>query len=216
MIFKSNNLGGGIYAIVNSINGKFYIGRTVNFRNRFTNHVSDFKLNKTRYTNSGLISDMVIYGYDSFNFITLEECPVELQVEKELFWILTLKTTDERYGYNLRMDTPEGLVTHSSTSIKISERLKKEWATGIRDSHSKKLKSNWENNTNRKDAQSKLFSKIKTKYKYIVSKDGVETTVNYEGLKLLKLQTVFSNFHRQKSDDVLCKGYRIIRIKINE
>jgi group I intron endonuclease len=216
MIFKSNNVGGGIYAIVNSINGKFYVGRTINFRNRFINHVSDFKLNKTRYTNSGLISDMGVYGYDSFNFITLEECPVGLQVEKELFWILRLKATDDAYGYNLRIDLPSGMVTHPSTSIKISERLKKEWANGVRDNHSEKLKFNWKNNTNRKDAQSKLLTKIKTKYKYFVSKDGFEVSVNYEGLKNLNLQTALSNFHRKKSDDVLCKGYRIVRININE
>ena len=64
--------------------------------------------------------------------------------EKELFWIGRLRVTDRNVGYNLRLDSSTGMVTHSETSIKISNRLKKEWSEGVRDGHSDKLKVSWE------------------------------------------------------------------------
>ena len=75
------------------------------------------------------------------------------------------------------------------------------------------MKETWKDNEERKQEQSKLMSKIKTKYKYKIFKDNVFIEeCNFERLKELGLSTVLSNFHRRKSDDVKCKGYQIIRV----
>ena len=42
----------------------------------------------------------------------------------------------------IAMDPPEH--TTEATSRKITERLKKEWGSGVRDEHSDKLKASWE------------------------------------------------------------------------
>ena len=42
------------------------------------------------------------------------------------------ESTNPEKGYNLRMDSSTGMVTHPSTSKKISTRIKKEYATGVR------------------------------------------------------------------------------------
>jgi group I intron endonuclease len=216
MIFKCNKNKSGIYGVLNLINGKIYVGKTKNFSNRFTSYKLDFKNKRLNHMNNDLLYDMEKFGFENFNFITLEECSEEFLFEKEFFWIESLKTCDDVFGYNLRRDCPEGMITHEKTSKKISNRLKKEWSNGLRSLHGEKLKDNWKNNTYRKDTQSKLLSKTLTKYEYVVIKDSVETIVNYKGLVELNLQTVLSNFHRRKSDDVFCKGFRVIRRKIND
>jgi len=52
--------------------------------------------------------------------------------ERELFWMVELSSTDSETGYNLRMDSSTGMITHDSTREKISKRVKKEYADGTR------------------------------------------------------------------------------------
>ena len=61
----------GIYKIVNIKNGKFYIGSTVSFKNRFNAHKKD--LEKGCHTNDHLSRDYVKCGSESFIFEVLEE-----------------------------------------------------------------------------------------------------------------------------------------------
>jgi len=215
MIFKACKKSGGIYAIVNTIDGKMYVGKTKNFYIRFKQHECDIQKRRNNI-NDFLMSAIEKDGYKNFNFISLEICSKEELFYKELFWIEKLKTTELEFGYNLRKDTDVGMLTHDSTSKKISNRLKKEWKEGKRNDHSKKLKNNWEKNPERREAQSKIFSKTKTKYKYIVSQNGVEKILNYKGLNELGLKDVVSYFHRKKSDDVICKGFRVVRKKADD
>lgn len=56
----------GIYRIVNLVNGKKYVGRSVNFRNRFHGHKS--ALNRNKHCNPHLQNSWNKYGSDSFSF----------------------------------------------------------------------------------------------------------------------------------------------------
>lgn len=61
----------GIYAIINIINGKFYIGQTrQKFIKRYWNH--RWKLNKNNHDNQHLQNSWNIYGADNFIFKAIE------------------------------------------------------------------------------------------------------------------------------------------------
>ena len=124
-------------------------------------------------------------------------------------------------GYNLRYDSEGKCYCSKETSQKITNRLKKEWKSGIRDGHSDKLKEYWENcGEERKKQQSEIMSKNKTKYIYIIYDPNgklITENGNYNTLKELNLHNAApSMFSRKKCDEVICKKYKIIRKKINK
>jgi hypothetical protein len=101
------------------------------------------------------------------------------------------------------------------TKEKIGIRAKKDWENGCHKDHSDKLKEYWKDNTERREQQSKLMSKIKSKYLFtIYSPEGDLITENgtVEDLRKLKLdKSAYSAFSTKKSNDIVTKKYRIIR-----
>lgn len=123
---------GGIYKIENLVNGKVYVGKTVNFRKRYVSYKSSY-LNKTpRQINAYFRNAIDKTKPENFSFSVLEFCDVDIMAERELFWMVELSSTDSEKGYNLRMDSSTGMITHDSTREKISNRLKKEYSDGTR------------------------------------------------------------------------------------
>lgn len=122
----------GIYKIENRINGKIYVGKTVNFRKRYVSYKSSYYNRTDRQINSYLMRSIDKYKPENFTFSVLEFCSVDDLAGKELFWMVELESTNLEKGYNLRMDSSTGMVTHDSTREKISDRLKKEYADGTR------------------------------------------------------------------------------------
>lgn len=62
----------GIYAIVNKVSKKFYIGRANNLVRRKTNHLSLLKRNK--HVNLHLQSAWNLYGREAFDWKIIEKC----------------------------------------------------------------------------------------------------------------------------------------------
>ena len=118
-------------------------------------------------------------------------------------------------GYNLRWDSQGKCFCSDETKEKIGKRAKRDWKNGCHKDHSNKLKEYWRNNESRKKQQSELMSKIKTKYLFtIYSPSGELITENgtINDLKKLNLEkSVYSAFNKKKSNDVICKKYRVIR-----
>ena len=205
----------GIYCITNTINGKKYIGKTKCFYKRYHQYVSDVRSGNLNRINSYLLNSFNKYGFENFKFEVVEFCSLDKCSEKELNWILKLNTIDKGIGYNLRMDSSTGMITHELTSKKISERLKSEWDSGVRKEHGAKLKASWEFRD--RDEQSKLMSKTLTKYVYdLYYEDCEEIGILYKELQERGLSSAIGNFHRRKSDEVMCKGVKVIRRKLNE
>ena len=88
----------GIYKITNTINGKCYIGQSVNIHKRWTNHKSVYNNPNANGYDYYLYRSMRKYGIENFNFEVLEECKVEELNDREKFWIS--KFDSYKNGYN--------------------------------------------------------------------------------------------------------------------
>lgn len=207
----------GIYGIRNLINDKIYVGKTKCMYRRCHQYVYDFRERSIGHINDYLFNAMNKVGINQFEYFPLEFCTIDETAIRELFWITELNTIDRNHGYNLRLDSSTGMITSQSTSEKISANLRRQWRDGIRDNHSQKMKDIWSNDPKRKLQQSTLLRKYRTKYDYNVHHpDGTVETCQYSRLIELGLKNVIANFHRKKSNDVMCKGFRVVRFNKGE
>lgn len=107
----------GIYKITNLINGKSYIGQSVNIQKRFNAHKSvAFNHNDKNY-NYPLYKAIRKYGIDNFSFDILEECDISELNNKEIYYISKYKTYG-KFGYN--QDTGGDQASHY---LKLSDEL---------------------------------------------------------------------------------------------
>ncbi len=118
-----HNLKSGIYQIRNLINGKIYIGSTVNFGKRWTWHKIDFKWKRN---SCHLQSAWDKYGKQNFVFEIIEYVCENFLAEAEQFWIEDKKSWDKRYGYNIERIINGHKIISEETKKKISESLKGE------------------------------------------------------------------------------------------
>lgn len=79
----------GIYTITNNRDNRFYIGSTINFKRRYSDHKSMFKKNK--HANPYLQAFVNKYGLESMSFNILYPCKNTCLVYNEKTWIDTLK-----------------------------------------------------------------------------------------------------------------------------
>lgn len=213
-IFKGRS---AIYLILNTVNSKIYIGKTKCMFLRCKQYIYDFKHRRSEHINIHMLRAMEKHGFDSFEMYPLEFCEPQCMSERELFWMQELNSVDRNHGYNLRMDSSSGMVTSQETSKKISFNLKSQWANGIRDGHSEKLKRNWANNPNRKIENGTIFTARLTKYKYIVEHEsGDKIECNFKELNELGLRSILSTFSRSGADVGCLKGFKITRVVIQE
>lgn len=93
----------GIYKITNKINGKSYIGQSVNIGKRWSHHLT--VAYNDQYAKSQFYIHYALkkYGKENFSFEVIEECTRDELDEKEKYWIAYFDTYNN--GYNL---TPGG------------------------------------------------------------------------------------------------------------
>lgn len=109
----------GIYVITNNVNGKRYIGQSVNLRERLQGH--KWHLKNQRHNNEHLQSAWNKYGEDAFSFELLEECDEEHLDELERWHINELQTQDRTKGYNIE----NGGNSHKSVPEETREKIRK-------------------------------------------------------------------------------------------
>lgn len=215
----------GIYIIKCLVNGKIYVGKSKNCYKRLHQHISDCKIDNRNYNeNRYLLNAVKKYGLSNFTYYIIEKIDEscenldEILSEKELYWITKLNALNKNIGYNLRLDSDTKCICSEETKIKIGERAKQDWINGCHNDHAKKLKEYWKNNDERKEQQSKLFSKLKTKYSYIIydtNNNLITNSGDYSTLKKLNIHKAApSAFSKNKCNEVTCKGYKIIRKEI--
>lgn len=112
---KSKN--SGIYKIVNLVDGKMYIGSSVNIYNRKNAHYSD--LRKNIHHNVHLQRAFNKYGEENFKFERIELLiPKENLCTKEREYIIKFDTINRNKGYNLDLPTPENYTKNRSEETK--------------------------------------------------------------------------------------------------
>lgn len=108
----------GIYAIVNKINSKRYIGKSINIESRWSNHLYNLRKDtRSKDTNRHLFGAFKKYGEESFGFEYLEivEPDDVLLAERELYWITKYNSLDRNCGYNLRLDSDSKCIVSDET-----------------------------------------------------------------------------------------------------
>ena len=93
----------GIYKIENLVNGKVYIGQSVDIESRWREHKNISQRKTSKSYNYPLYKAFRKYGVENFSFEIVEECPVETLSEKEMFYINKYNSCvydKNSYGYN--------------------------------------------------------------------------------------------------------------------
>lgn len=113
-----------IYKIENTKNRKFYVGSCVNFENRKAVHLYELQNNKHR--NKHLQRAFLKYGESAFVFSILEVVDsVELLIEREQFYLDSLRSYERKIGYNI-LKTAGSWLGHKhseKTKKKLSKKL---------------------------------------------------------------------------------------------
>ena len=92
-----------IYKITNQINGKLYIGKTLeSIEHRWKQHISDSK--KENIKNRPLYSAFNKYGIENFTIEPIEECEVKDIDERERYWIEYFNSFENGYNATLGGD----------------------------------------------------------------------------------------------------------------
>jgi len=112
----------GIYQIRNRLNGKVYIGRSVNVEKRLSDHRS--ALRTGRHYSEHMQSAWIKYGEESFELNVIEECDEKLLPTRESHWIRELQAIDPAQGYNLKDEDGAGSWRLSEEALKnLRERM---------------------------------------------------------------------------------------------
>lgn len=111
-----------IYLIENLVNGKCYVGKSLQPQRRWQAH----KLDAKTHHKSTISSAIKKYGEHSFRFSVLEALPSEKEsYVRESWWISFLGS--DRGGYNLDSGGLGGRVRSPQTRVKLSESTKRVW-----------------------------------------------------------------------------------------
>ena len=104
----------GIYKINNKINGKCYIGQSVNIERRWKDHKIRYNLASADSERNYLYRAMTKDGIENFMFDILEECFAHELNDKEKYWIAITNSTNNACGYNL---------TYGGSNASVSQKL---------------------------------------------------------------------------------------------
>ena len=129
----------GIYKITNLINGKVYIGQSVNIEYRWQQE------KHFQGVNDHLKSAFLKYGLENFCFEILEECQQEELNKKECFYIKNYNSFDRNFGYN---ETTGGSKGHIQRGRKQSQEVRKKISEAKKgkcftEEHKKALSEAW-------------------------------------------------------------------------
>ena len=123
----------GIYRITNLINGKTYVGQSVNIEKRFWDHRC-----VSHESNKHLKYALMKYGKENFKYEVLEECSAEMLDEREIYYISTLAPE-----YNATSGG-QGRGRHLSDDVKelLRQHGKKQWGLKSEEEKARIIRNN--------------------------------------------------------------------------
>ena len=123
---KSQVRQGVVYYLRNTVNGKGYVGQSVDKEARWAAHISDARSSRPGYP---LHRALKKYGVDAFTGEVLRTCTIDRLDEVETFFIKKLRTFTGDGGYNLTRGGGglRGLRHTEATRMKLAERARRQW-----------------------------------------------------------------------------------------
>ena len=111
----------GIYQILNTVNGKMYVGSAVNIKGRWSCHQRELRLNK--HKNIHLQRAYNKHGIDVFEYFVIEYCAKQELISKEQFWMNVGRVCERGRGYNMKptAGSPLGYRHSEETKRKMSK-----------------------------------------------------------------------------------------------
>lgn len=109
----------GIYKIVNTANGKFYIGSSVRVESRILKHLSF--LRRGNHNNRHLQSAFALYGEGAFDFMLLEVCGKDDLLVREQHYMDTL---NPEYNICRVAGNTLGVLHTAETRVKMSAAIR--------------------------------------------------------------------------------------------
>lgn len=199
----------GIYAIVNSMDNKMYIGKSKNIYLRIKDHITRLNTKNTD-ENIHLIRAWYKYGKDNFKYIILEhfeKFDESLLKERELYWILFYDTTNRKKGYNLRLDTSTNceVLEETKRRLKKSRNERKKNFPNLDIENGIKMSMFWKNNPDKKKKMAEKMSFLKIKYR-IEQYDKSGTLVK----EWKNIKEILENNPSYKWQNIysVCNGYK--------
>lgn len=106
----------GIYGLQNTINGKWYVGQSRNIKRRWYSAYELLRCKNQIYLYRALCK----YGYENFEKVILEECPLDKLNERECYWSIE-KNSMVPNGYNLKVGGGQTVIVSEETKRKIGD-----------------------------------------------------------------------------------------------
>lgn len=160
----------GVYCIYNKVNGKRYIGVSINIGKRIISQKCNLNQKNTKRANSFIIEDWHNFGSENFDYVVLERLENKdknFLLERELYWMDFYKTCESEFGYNLRRDSSKGMELHELTRKKMSESHKKRYENEEeRIKFGESSRKFWKENPEIKEQMKKKLQKIHSKYEF--------------------------------------------------
>ena len=109
----------GVYGILNVVNGKWYIGQSIDMRDRLHRH--RYRLRFGNHDNEHLQASFSKHGESSFEYLIIGQYPDEELDLWECFWIDCFGSADRTRGYNIEPGGGALRKLPEETRVKMSE-----------------------------------------------------------------------------------------------
>lgn len=212
---KQNKIS-GIYKITNNINGKVYVGLSIDIHRRWKEHKS--KIYRSKYKNSYLYNSFDKHKINNFTFEIIEKCKQQKIIEREIYWIEYYDSY--KNGYNITSGG-QGTFGYKHTDedkkimsdIKIKQRFEpwNKGKTNVYSEETKKLMSEakigrvfWNNGKN-----NPMYGKTPWNKGKKMSDEYVERTANFKGYLRcietgeIKLSREWNEYYGKKVDGLI-------------
>lgn len=116
----------GVYKIINKINGKMYIGSSINLKKRKTDHFKPYRINRLKHL--PIYEAMIEFGRDNFKFEVIEECSEKDLLERENYYLDKYKTYENGYNVSSKAITMHDEKLFDENAERLRKMNNKNWA----------------------------------------------------------------------------------------